>query len=108
CFFRSDWAGGLPALARGSDAGLKTLAARELAGAETADAQASLGDGWWEMAQRSAGGPVKSAMLAHAADWYAKAAPNLDGLAKAKVEKRIDEAAKSTVLAAAKAAGASR
>jgi hypothetical protein len=108
CFFRGDWTSGIPELARGSDAGLKILAARELAGAQTADAQASLGDGWWEMAQRSSSGPVKGAMLAHAADWYAKAAPTLDGLAKAKVEKRIDEAAKSTALAAAKAAGASR
>jgi hypothetical protein len=108
CFFRGDWNGGLPALARGSDAGLKTLAGKELAGAQTADAEASLGDAWWEMAQRSAGGPVKSAMLAHAAEWYAKAAPNLDGLAKAKAEKRMDEAAKSAALAAAKASGASR
>ena len=108
CFFRGDWNGGLPALARGKDAGLKTLADKEIAGAKTADAQASLGDGWWEMAQRSAGGPVKDAMLVHAAEWYAKAAPNLDGLAKAKAEKRVDEVAKLTTLAAAKASGASR
>jgi hypothetical protein len=67
-------------------------AARELAGAETAHARAAVADAWWDAAQR-AGGPAGAALQAHAVEWYEKAAPGLKGLAKARVEKRLGEAA---------------
>lgn len=95
CFFRGDWKSGLGALSRGSDATLRALAGKELAGASDAEAQAGIGDAWWDLAQGTTG-PNKGAIQAHAVEWYKKAAPELKALAKAKVEKRIGDAAKGS------------
>ncbi|MDB5329260.1 MAG: hypothetical protein JWP03_411 [Phycisphaerales bacterium] len=102
CFYRNDWKAGVAALSRGSDGALRALAMKELAGADSADAQASLGDAWWDLAQASTGS-VKAAVQAHAVAWYKESVPGLDGLPKAKVEKRIAEAAKSAAPIAGKA-----
>jgi hypothetical protein len=89
CFAKGDWQRGLPMLAKGDDAKLKALAIKELAGVEDAKKQVALGDAWWKIGKAK---PNKSyrGILPHAADWYRKALPQLTGLAKAKVEKRLE------------------
>ena len=50
CFWKGDWAAGLPKLAAGSSTSLKVLAARELAANPTAEIRAELADQWWTLA----------------------------------------------------------
>jgi hypothetical protein len=85
CFVKGDWARGIPMLALGSDDSVKALAVKELA--DKPDALA-LGDSWWELAEKEEG-TAKGKIQAHAAEWYRKALPDLEGLAKVKVEKRL-------------------
>jgi hypothetical protein len=91
CFYKSDWSHGLPLLARSSDAPLKALAARELAAPDKALPQITLGDGWWSISESSPGS-IKQVVQSHAVTWYRKALPELTGLAKARVERRLMEA----------------
>ena len=88
CFSKGDWARGLPMLAVGTDEALKSLAEQELA--QPANALA-LGDGWWEFAE-STNEREKQSIREHAAMWYAKAIPDLSGLNKARIQRRIQEA----------------
>ena len=90
CLVQGKWATGLPFLARGTDADLKTLAKKELGAPEGAGAQAALGDGWWELGERRKGD--RNALLTRAAVWYERAVGALTGLARVKVRKRLDEA----------------
>jgi hypothetical protein len=92
CFLRNDWEKGLPCLAKGRDAALKTLAQRELQELPTDPTdRVNLADAWWDLAQKI-GGKRKEKMLLHAGAWYAKAQRSLpDGMVKLKVEKRLDE-----------------
>jgi formylglycine-generating enzyme required for sulfatase activity len=90
CFFKAEWDRGLPLLALGSDAGLRALADKELAGVSDAGAQVELGDGWWTLSE-TAEGLERDSLREHAAKWYEQAQPSLVGLAKAKVEKRLKE-----------------
>jgi len=92
CLVKGDWAGGLPMLARGADVTLKGLAQRDLAAPETAEGQASVGDAWWDLGQRSSG-TVRAAYQGRAVKWYQDALPQLpSGLTKARVEQRIKTA----------------
>jgi hypothetical protein len=106
CFVKADWGAGLPRLFAGSDAKLKLVAEHELLAPSGADAVIKLADDWWELA---AGSPaaVRVAMQSHAADWYERAAGELKGLSKARVEKRV-ESARAAAAAGAGAAGAAR
>jgi len=91
CFWKGDWAAGLPKLAVGSSASLKALAARELAANPTADVMAELADRWWTLAQENDGVSRKELQL-HARGWYAKAAESaLDGSQKARLQRRLSE-----------------
>jgi hypothetical protein len=90
CLFREDWERGLPMLAKGSDPALKALADREIARPETADQQVALGDAWWDAASQKSG-PARTGCLARAAHWYEQALPKLEGIAKIKADKRIQE-----------------
>jgi len=53
CLVKGDWDKGLPLLAKGSDAKLKELAQKELAGPKDAAEQAAVGDGWWAQETRN-------------------------------------------------------
>jgi len=89
CFMKGDWDKGLPMLALGSDAGLKTLAQKETAGVSGAEAQMALGDSWWNLIEKE--GLAQDRVRGHAAKWYRQALPGLEGLAKAKAEKRAGQ-----------------
>lgn len=88
CLAKGQWEKGLPHLAKASDARLKMLAEKELARPTTADAQVKLADQWFELAGEAKGLSEKHLQL-HAAYWYRQALPNLPGLEKDAVEKRL-------------------
>ncbi len=90
CFTKGQWEKGLPMLASGSDAALKGLAEKELAKPTDADRQVELGDGWWVLAEKETGAAERR-MRERADYWYQQALPNLTGLTKAKVKKRLTE-----------------
>lgn len=91
CFVKGDWQRGVPMLALGSEKPLADVAVRELEGASTAAEQAAMGDAWWELADEE-DGATETALRERARTWYAKALPQLTGLVRAKVEKRLQEA----------------
>lgn len=88
CFAKDDWSEGLPLLAKGGDAGLKALAERDLAGADSPADQVKLGDAWWDGGGKS-----------RATFWYEKAMPGLNGLEKERVGKRLTASVKTIYLA---------
>jgi hypothetical protein len=88
CFVKGDWDRGLPMLALGKDEALKALAKQEMDGAASSTEQATLGDGWWSLAEKQEG-TAKKQTQGRAGYWYQKALPGLSGLMQAKVEKRM-------------------
>lgn len=90
CFTKGDWDKGLPMLAISQDTTLKALSEMELSKPDEAKKQASLGDGWWTLAEKEVGA-TKRRIQVHAAGWYTHALPNTTGLAKARIEKRLAE-----------------
>ena len=89
CFSKSNWAVGLAYLAKGSDAALKDLASRDLAGPTTPPEQAAIGDGWWDLGEKKT--PARDEARHRAAFWYEKAIAKLTGLALTKTDKRLFE-----------------
>jgi formylglycine-generating enzyme required for sulfatase activity/serine/threonine protein kinase len=92
CFTKGDWGKGLPYLAKGSDEDLKTLALQESGTPPSdADGEVKLADAWWNVGQKEKG-KAHAPILLHAGTWYQEAHPSLPpGLAKGKVERRLDE-----------------
>jgi len=94
CFFLDDWEQGLPYLAKSSDAGLKKLAAQELASPTSAEDQVRLADAWWDAGQ-AAKNEMKHAMLLHASTWYENVQFKLTSTPTVqRVEQRLAEVAK--------------
>jgi len=90
CLVKGDWDLGLRFLARGAETPLKTLAGRELAGTPSSLELASIGDAWYGLAEKEKNAIRKAQMQAHARQLYTVALPGLGGLARMKVEKRLD------------------
>lgn len=79
-------------LAKCGDAKLAKFAKRDMAKPKKAADQAATGDGWWELAEKKSG-VEKHRLSERASYWYKKALPGLSGLAKTRVEKRLQGAA---------------
>jgi hypothetical protein len=95
CLVRQSWDEGMPALAKGANLELKTLAKLDLNVAVDADAtaQAEVGDAWWRVVDsRKAKDPEKAQLILRVAFWYEKAIGGLTGLKKAEAEKRLETA----------------
>lgn len=91
CFVLGDWAGGLPLLAKGSDAALKSLATRELGPAPSPADSLALADGWIAEAVKD---PADLASIHHhAEDWYHRAIERLEGLSRLAAEKHLQQLA---------------
>jgi hypothetical protein len=88
CFAKGDWKRGLAMLTKGDDAKLMGLAAQELDGTDDAKEQVTLADSWWKIGKEKSNQSY-SEILPHAGSLYRRALPQLTGLAKAKVEKRL-------------------
>ena len=91
CFWRGDWAKGLPMLAKGSDAALRALAQEEMAGANDAPMQLTIANAWWDMAAKLEG-PPRAFVLDHASDIYTHNLDNLEGPNKTMAKARIAQA----------------
>src|SRR5262249_24217751 len=85
---KGNWEKGLPLLARGSDAALKALAAKDLAAPEDAAAQLAVAEGWWKAAAGQDGDP-KIQLLVRAFSWYQQAAAHLEGKQREQVDARM-------------------
>jgi predicted Zn finger-like uncharacterized protein len=92
CLAKGDWAKGLPYLAKGSDAALKTLAEKDAATPDKPAEQTELADAWYDLANSKDLEPAyKGQVQLRALHWYEQAIVGLTGLNKAKVDKRITE-----------------
>jgi WD40 repeat protein len=90
CFTKGNWTRGLPLLRAGSDATVKALAQKELAGAVDPQAQAEIGDGWYDLAKADMG-TGKLPCFRRAYHWYEQAVAGLSGITKTQTEQRIKE-----------------
>jgi hypothetical protein len=94
CFVKNDWEGGLPRLVLGSDATLRSAAEKDdKANSGSANDKAEAADFWYKLAS-SADALQKSNMMSRALTRYKDAQADATGLAKIKIEKRIEEIAK--------------
>ena len=91
CFTKGDWDKGIAMLARASDPALKAAASKELQSPSDAQAQAAVGDDWWDLARADEHAAAKKSLQLRAAYWYRQAADGLKGLTKLKIEKRLRE-----------------
>jgi hypothetical protein len=87
---KNDWPSGLPLLARGSNAALKDVAARDLAAPADPRARTLIADDWWDAAEREQGA-ARDAFRRRAASWYEQAAPALTGFSRVKADRRVAE-----------------
>jgi len=92
CFLKGDWARGLPLLTKSSDARLKAIAGKDL-DAAAADDEATgiaVADLWYDHLPAIEGYPKKHVQM-RIHGLYSKAFASAAGLAKTKIEKRLDE-----------------
>ncbi|MBN1589237.1 MAG: hypothetical protein JW888_06965 [Pirellulales bacterium] len=95
CFEQDNWKTGLPYLVKGSDRHLSDLAKLELQQNPIGPHdQVRLADAWWEWLN-NAKRCEREAIRRHAADWYHRVEPQLSGVAKLKVTKRLESLAQS-------------
>jgi hypothetical protein len=95
CFQQDEWPSGLALLARGSDPALARLARLDLEQGEDGDLRLELGDAWWEYGE-SQKAPMKGGALSRAVAHYSAVLPELKGLDRTRVEKRIAAAVAQT------------
>jgi hypothetical protein len=91
CLSKGQWDLGLPVLAKGPEGPYRTIATRELAAPEGAVEQVSLGDFWWDLAEKETGA-AKAAARSRALSWYGRCLAGLEGLVRVRTEKRLTEA----------------
>jgi hypothetical protein len=89
-FQRGDWEKGLPLLAKCSDEKLKAAAAKDLREPVDPTDLVAAADAWYDTLA-TLEPYARRAVQTRAYNYYAKALPNVTGLTKTKVEKRIDE-----------------
>jgi hypothetical protein len=86
CLYRGQWKAGLPRLAKGADAKLKTAATKELASAEPV----AVADAWYDLLP-TLELHAKRMTAAHALELYAEALPTTEGADKARIGNRIED-----------------
>lgn len=91
CFVAGNWAEGLPLLAKGSDEALKSLAGADLSEPDEPTGQLDVADKWWALAEKQSA-LSKALVRDRAVQWYQRALPELDGLKRTAIEKRIAQA----------------
>ncbi|HLY11503.1 MAG TPA: hypothetical protein VKW04_19530 [Planctomycetota bacterium] len=91
CFMKGNWDLGLRFIVKGSDAGFKALAEKELALPTSSLDLILVADGWYDQGEKEKLPGRRSQLLAHARELYASALPGAVALQKAKVEKRLEQ-----------------
>ncbi len=88
CFVAGEWEKGSNFLAKSGDAKLTQAAQIEMKKPADAAEQAKLGDLWWDVAEGQEG-LEKDRLQERATHWYQEAIPNLSGISRTKIEKRL-------------------
>lgn len=89
---RGDWDAGLPYLKKSEEETIRTAATLDSLSPGTPPEQANLGDLWWQLAgDRRLAGDYEQSLKRRGAEWYEKALPGLEGVAKETAEKRLRE-----------------
>jgi hypothetical protein len=96
CAYKNDWTNGLSLWARTSDDEFADLVKRDLAAPADNEARVKLGDDWFAAADAESEALPRQSLKIRAAHWYKEALPNLSGLTKARVEKRVEEVYETT------------
>jgi hypothetical protein len=91
CLSKGQWDLGLPLLTKGPEGPYRAIATRELAAPESAVEQSSLGDFWWDLAEKETG-TAKAAARNRSIYWYSRCLGGLEGLGRIRSEKRLTEA----------------
>lgn len=87
---KGQWSQGLPLLAKGNDAKLKSAAASDLSAPKNAQQQLALAGQWSELADAADGLPEKHLQL-RAAHWYREALSKLSGLERDVIENKLSK-----------------
>ncbi len=91
CLVKGSWDLGLLMLEKGTDPVLKTASRKDLANPADAQGRVEAGDAWWEAAERESIGIFRNAILWRAKEFYERAAEDLSGITKIRIEKRLAE-----------------
>ncbi|HSI34674.1 MAG TPA: hypothetical protein VK986_13890 [Tepidisphaeraceae bacterium] len=96
CLRSGAWEVGVRMLSKSADPALRAVAGREAAALTpdpakpmSAALKDQLGDAWWDLAEREKAASTQARMRTRAGYWYRLAQPDLIGLTKAKVERRL-------------------
>lgn len=95
CLVKQDWDAGLPLLAKSSQADLKAAAEKELAADKKPEDKSALGDAWMAVA-KTAPADDRGGYESRAQFWFKDALDEVAGLAKAYVERRLNDLQAST------------
>lgn len=93
CLTKGVWLKGVEHLAKGTDSPIKALAVKELAAPSEAGPLLELGDAWWDLADKEKAALRKRQMFVHASTFYEKALPQVEGLTKVRIQKRMSNPA---------------
>lgn len=91
CFFKGDWAKGLPMLAKSTDPAIHLAALKDLENPTVAAAQLVVADGWWKIAAAQPN-PMQPGIKNRARHWYQLAVGELVGFSKVRAVANIAEA----------------
>jgi hypothetical protein len=91
CVWKGDWERGCLLLFGGSDPALKLAARKENVKPKEHGPMVEAADAWWELANKTEKGPLKTAMARRAQYWYRMALPDLVGLTYDRVETRLKD-----------------
>lgn len=105
CFDRRDWAQGVKFLAKAADRDLQKAALADRAGGTEPGQMATLGDWWWALAEVAGSDRDRAGYRSRALFWYTRAVGGLSGFAKARIEKRINDAGQEILAVAAEQTG---
>jgi hypothetical protein len=94
CMFLGRWDEGLPLLAKGGDAEPAPLAREDLKPPADVQAQVSVGDGWWLLAEGQLG-RLKRNLMERAMAWYELAVPSVAGETQGRLINRTVQVLKS-------------
>jgi hypothetical protein len=89
CFELGAWEAGLPCLAQGKSLLYRKAVEADLAHPQAAAEQSALADRWWDVAEANVRQEVREKSRERACFWYARALPDLTGIARAAAEKRV-------------------
>lgn len=90
CFVKGSWDLGLRFLAKGSDPALKSLATAETAVPADLAERTKIADGWFDLFQKESPSLKKKQLGLHARGHYESMAEEAAGLAKVKIQKRLE------------------